>query len=43
LIEAGFLSNKKDAEILRETDKQNLIAKDILKGIEQYLALKEKG
>jgi len=42
LLEAGFLSNKNDAAILKDADKQNLLAKDILKGVEQYLALKEK-
>ena len=43
LVEAGFLSNKKDAARLTQTDKQNQLATDILKGIENYLALKEKG
>lgn len=41
LVEAGFLSNKKDAAILQKVDKQELIATDILKGIENYLAQKE--
>ncbi len=42
LVEAGFLSNKNDAAMLQKTDKQELIAIDILKGIENYLALKEQ-
>ncbi len=43
LIEAGFLSNKNDAGMLASADKQALMAKGILKGIENYLALMEKG
>ena len=42
LVETGFLSNNEDTKILKNTDKQNLIATDILKGIESYLNQKEK-
>jgi N-acetylmuramoyl-L-alanine amidase len=42
LIEAGFLSNRTDAAMLVNADKQALIAKSILTGIENYLALTEK-
>jgi len=37
-----MLKNKKDLAILKNTEQQNLMAKDILKGIENYLAQKEK-
>lgn len=42
LIETGMLKNKKDLEILKNAEQQNLMAKDILKGIESYLAFKEQ-
>jgi N-acetylmuramoyl-L-alanine amidase len=42
LLEAGCLSNMQDVEILKNVDKQALIAKNILKGTEDYLARKEK-
>lgn len=42
LIEAGFLSNKDDAAMLNDVKRQNLIATDILKGIEHYLVGKER-
>jgi N-acetylmuramoyl-L-alanine amidase len=41
LIETGMLTNKRDLEILKNSEQQNLMAKDILKGIENYLASKE--
>ena len=41
LVETGFLSNKKDLDILKNVEQQNIMAKDILKGIENYLALQE--
>ncbi|MFM2223935.1 MAG: hypothetical protein RJA07_137 [Bacteroidota bacterium] len=43
LIETGFLSNEWDAAMLTNSNQQELIAKSILKGIENYLALKEAG
>ena len=42
LLESGFLSNKDDAAMLQKVDKQELIANDILKGIENYLAQNEQ-
>ena len=42
LIEAGCLSNITDAAMLVKTDKQELLANNILKGIENYLASRER-
>jgi len=42
LIETGMLKNKKDLAILKNGEQQNKMAQDILKGIENYLALKEQ-
>lgn len=43
LIETGMLKNKKDLAILKDAEQQNKMAQDILKGIQNYLALKEQG
>ncbi len=39
LIEAGFLSNKKDVAFLQSNNGQQAFAKNILNGIERYFAL----
>jgi N-acetylmuramoyl-L-alanine amidase len=39
LIEAGFLSNKKDLAFLQSNDGQQAFAKNILNGIESYFAM----
>jgi len=41
LVENGFLSNRKDVAILKQPEQQALIARLILKGIENYLSFKE--
>jgi hypothetical protein len=41
LVECGFLSNKKDVEILKNVDKQKQMAALILEGINKYIATKE--
>jgi N-acetylmuramoyl-L-alanine amidase len=41
LVQPGFISNEKDLAIL--TSRQDEIASQILKGIEQFLVQKEKG
>ena len=43
LIETGFISNKEDLKILKNKDKQQLMANDILLGIESYFGIKENG
>ncbi len=42
LVEAGFLSNEKDAALLSDFKKQEEFAGSIIAGIENYLALKEE-
>lgn len=36
LVEAGFLTNQKDAKLLRSADYQNDLAEEIAKGVHQY-------
>ncbi|MBX9783751.1 MAG: N-acetylmuramoyl-L-alanine amidase [Chitinophagaceae bacterium] len=43
LLQCGFLSNKKDLELMKNNQKQQEIAAAILKGIENYLLANEKG
>ena len=43
LMEAGFITNKKDLAFLQTDNGKTLIAKNVLKGLEQYLLVKESG
>lgn len=42
LVETGFVSNKEELQLLKDESYQSKMALSILKGVEQYLAAKEK-